>query len=105
MSLIQLDNEDLSIFPDKSFDVVFSNFSLHLVNNPAKMINESSRVLNDKGVAAFSIIGRSQNSLFIDLVKKCLKKLENFDISLLNSINKYKLSEAEDLKELIFLIT
>ena len=71
--LYEMNNEDLK-FKDKSFDTVFSNFTLNIVNNPQKMVDESFRVLKANGSACFSIWGRPEYSLPFTVVPKALRK-------------------------------
>jgi ubiquinone/menaquinone biosynthesis C-methylase UbiE len=99
VSLSELDNENLSQFSDKTFDVVISNMSLHLVTNPDKMLQESSRVLKDDGVALFSIWGRPENSPYFTLIPSVMKKLE---IPLPENRSNFHLSKIEKLQALIF---
>ncbi len=98
LSLLQLDNEDLSVFPSNSLDTVISNFSLHLVNDPGKMLRESSRVLHDKGAAAFSLFGKPKNSLPFTIVPNALKKME-LELPPIRSL--FHISNIEKLKPLV----
>jgi ubiquinone/menaquinone biosynthesis C-methylase UbiE len=50
------DNEHLP-YADESCDCYIANLSLHIVENPEKMIKEAFRVLMPGGVAAFSVLG------------------------------------------------
>ena len=48
-------------FKDKTFDSYIANYSLHLVKDHIEMLKESYRVLNDEGIATFSIWGRPEH--------------------------------------------
>lgn len=69
-----LDNENLVGIPNNTFDAVFSNLSLHLVENPEKMLNETFRVLKPGGRAGFSVWGRKENSKFFTIVPNVMEK-------------------------------
>lgn len=75
ISISQCDNEDMNVFPDKYFDVILSNNSLHLVADPNKMLKEANRLLKDNGTACFTIWGRPENSFAFTLTPNTLKKL------------------------------
>jgi ubiquinone/menaquinone biosynthesis C-methylase UbiE len=71
-----IDNEDLSRFKDNTFRNVISNMSLHLVNNPLKMLIETKRVLNKESKdssACFSVWGRPENNMMFTLIPKHLR--------------------------------
>ncbi|MBN1511760.1 MAG: class I SAM-dependent methyltransferase [Phycisphaerae bacterium] len=46
-------------YDDVSFDVVFSQDTLHMVDDPVRMLNECARVLKPGGVARIRVIRRS----------------------------------------------
>lgn len=69
-----LDNENLIGIPDNTFDAVFSNFSLHLVTNPEKMLSETLRVLKPGGRAGFTVWGRKKYSKFFTIVPNIMAK-------------------------------
>jgi ubiquinone/menaquinone biosynthesis C-methylase UbiE len=98
MILDEADNEDLKIFEDKKFDVILSNFSLHLVENPEKMLQESSRVLKDNGVACFSIWGRPENSPTFTIIVNSLKK---FGVPLPDARTNFHISNVDKLKKMV----
>ena len=64
--------EDLSSFPDKSFDVVYSNHSLEHMRRPDLALREMYRVLRDDGIA---VIGLPNGRHLDDLFLRCLQKL------------------------------
>lgn len=96
--LIILDNEDLSRFDNNYFDCVFSNYSLHLVANPDKMLLEAKRVLKNGSFAGFTIPGRSENSFHFSLIPKLLKK---YNVTIPNVRSFHHLSEKDKLYSLI----
>ena len=98
INLIQLDNENLDLFNDNSFDAVISSFSLHLVNNPQKMLQESSRVLDNNGIAAFSIWGRPENSPVFTIIPNAMK---NLNISFPDMRSNFHISNVSGLKKLV----
>ena len=59
-------------FEDETFDAVFSNYCLHLVPNPDKVLSEVSRVLKKSGRACFSVWGRPVNSPQFTVVPKVI---------------------------------
>lgn len=59
--------ENMDLFANNSFDVVFSNASLHHWVNPEKVFNEISRVLKPNGV--FCITDGKRNLNFIAKLK------------------------------------
>jgi ubiquinone/menaquinone biosynthesis C-methylase UbiE len=96
--LSEQDNEDLSLFREKYFDLILSNNSLHLVADPAKMLRECGRVLSDGGVACFSIWGRPENSFAFTLVPNVLKSMK---ISLPNARTNFHISNEKLLRNLV----
>ena len=69
-----LNNESLVGLENQSFDIVFSNLSLQLVENPEKMLNEAYRVLRKGGKAGFTVWGRKENSKFFTTVPFVLRR-------------------------------
>jgi len=61
LNLLEANAERLP-FEDKSFDRLFSNYCIHLVENTERGISEARRVLREGGVAAWSVWGRKENS-------------------------------------------
>jgi ubiquinone/menaquinone biosynthesis C-methylase UbiE len=98
VTLKECDNENLQIFEDKIFDVVISNFSLHLVSNPENMLKETSRVLKDDGISVFSIWGRPEFSPYFTLIPNVMKKL---NIPLPEMRTNFHLSKVEKLRQLV----
>ena len=68
----QCDNERLP-FADNQFDTYIANYSLHIVNDPVKMLEECKRVLKPGGTMAMSIWGRRKYSPFFTLLPMLLK--------------------------------
>lgn len=57
-------NEELP-YSDEICDRYIANLSLHLVNDPAKMLKESIRLLKPNGIAAFTVWGKAEeNNMF-----------------------------------------
>lgn len=100
INLEECDNENLNIFENKKFDILLSNLSLHLVENPDLMLQESSRVLKDDGVACFSIWGRPENSLNFTIIPNTLKK---FGIPLPYERSNFHISNIDKLKDLVLI--
>lgn len=97
-----LNNEDLSIYNDNTFRSVFSNLSLHSVENPLKMLKECYRVLDKTrkdSKCAFSLWGRPENTFFHTVIPNALKKN---GIELPNKRTGFHLSEIEKTKALFF---
>ena len=69
-----LNNENLVGLENESLDVVFSNLSLHLVENPVNMLNEAYRVLRKGGKAGFTVWGRRENSNVFTTIPMVLRK-------------------------------
>lgn len=69
-----LNNENLLGVENNSFDVVFSNLSLQLVENPEKMLSETFRVLKPGGKAGFTVWGRKKNSKMFTTIPMVLKR-------------------------------
>ncbi len=59
-----MDAEDLT-FPDESFDVVISQYTLMYVPDDHQALTEAHRVLKPGGRFAFGVIGRSENSPYL----------------------------------------
>jgi ubiquinone/menaquinone biosynthesis C-methylase UbiE len=73
VKLFEMNNEELK-FREETFDYIISNFSLNIVNDYHKMINESYRVIKKNGQACFSIWGRPENSFPFTVITNILKK-------------------------------
>jgi ubiquinone/menaquinone biosynthesis C-methylase UbiE len=64
-------NEDLP-FQNNSYDRYIANLSLHIVENPIKMIEEAFRVLQPGGVALFSSVGKPRREDFRSFINQAL---------------------------------
>lgn len=67
-------NEDLSFAKDGEFEVYFSNLSLHLVADPEKMLKEAYRILKKGGRIGVSVLGRTENSLYMSMWPKIIER-------------------------------
>jgi len=85
VSLGDAENLPVDLYPDNNYDVVFSNFVLHLVETPEKMLQQAYRVLAPGGRAAFTVWGTRENSEFFTVPKKNMKKFEKFRLMVENS--------------------
>ena len=94
--LYEMNNEDLR-FKDDSFNSIISNFSLNIVNDYNKMIDESYRVIKKDGSACFSIWGRPENSFPFTVIPKVLKK---FKIPLPEIRSFFHLSKEDYLRQI-----
>ena len=73
---MQADNEELP-FKEESFEAYVANFSLMIVPNHVKMLEEALRVLRPNLVAAFSVWGRKENSPYFSIIQDTLYALKN----------------------------
>jgi ubiquinone/menaquinone biosynthesis C-methylase UbiE len=94
--LFLMNNEELK-FKEETFNYIISNFSLNIVNDYHKMINESYRVIKKDGQACFSIWGRPENSFPFTVIPNILKKHK---ISLPEIRSFFHLSKESYLKEI-----
>lgn len=97
IQLLECDNEKL-VFDDKTFEIILSNFSLNIVNNPDAMLQETRRTLTDNGVACFSMWGRPEKSPAFTIVPNTFKK---FKIELPNMRSYFHLAKIEKLGPLL----
>ncbi|KYQ92566.1 hypothetical protein DLAC_11658 [Tieghemostelium lacteum] len=74
VSIQKADAENLP-FGNATFDRYLANLCLHLVNDPDQMFSESYRVLEDGGIAAFSVWGRKENTSKFTIVNECAEIL------------------------------
>jgi len=65
--------EQLS-FSNSTFDRYFANFVIHLVPNPLSQLQEAYRVLRPNGIAGFSVWGRTEFSLQMTIISRCINK-------------------------------
>jgi ubiquinone/menaquinone biosynthesis C-methylase UbiE len=98
INLQECDNENLKNFQDDMFDVVISNFSLHLVSSPENMLKESSRVLKNNGISVFSIWGRPEFSQYFTIIPNVMKKL---NIPLPEMRTNFHISKVEKLRQIV----
>ena len=66
------DNECLP-YEDCISDRYISNLSLNLVNNPMNMLKEAHRLLKSGGIAAFSVLGKCEDSCMFVIMMKGLR--------------------------------
>lgn len=69
----RINNEQLP-YPDASFDLYISSLSMMIVGNHHNQLSESYRVLEDGGVAGFTVWGRPENSTFFTFFPTVLKE-------------------------------
>ncbi len=62
--------ENLSAFPDNSFDCVVSSFVLHIVENPEKMLAELERVCKPEGIIILTDLRRGTLARIAPKLKK-----------------------------------
>lgn len=94
--LKEANNENMP-FEENKFDLVISSLSLHLVENPEKMLLEVKRIMKPEANAFFSIWGKPENCLPFTVLPNNLKKA---NITLPNNRSNFHLSKEETLKEL-----
>lgn len=93
--LKEADNENMD-FEENKFDVIVASLSLHLVNDPLKMLKEFKRILKPDALAYYSIWGRPENCITFTVIPNNLKKA---GIILPNNRSNFHLSNEEILKE------
>ena len=71
---LKADNESLP-YSDGTFDCYLSSLSLNLVNDHKKMLAESFRVLENGGVAGFTVLGRIENCNYATFLPEVAKSL------------------------------
>lgn len=71
----EANNENLP-YPDNYFDCYIANLSLMIVNDHRNQISEAYRVLQQGGIAGFTVWGRKENSKFFRFLPDILEKLE-----------------------------
>ncbi|KAK5583420.1 hypothetical protein RB653_005013 [Dictyostelium firmibasis] len=94
---IQQCNAEQLPYEDGSFDRYFSNFCLHLVTSPEKMLREAYRVLESGGIAAFSVWGRPENSNQFTIVKKMA---EEISLNLAHSRSPFHLNDTNKIRQM-----
>ncbi|MFQ5970109.1 MAG: class I SAM-dependent methyltransferase [Nitrososphaerales archaeon] len=67
LEFLEMDAEDLK-FPDRSFDVVTSEFALMFFPNVQKALKEIKRVLVENGRIAVSVHGSAENAPFFSVI-------------------------------------
>jgi len=86
-------------FEDKSFDRLYSNYCIHLVENPDKALSEARRVLREGGVAAWSVWGRKENSPKFTVFSSVLQEFtQKTSKQMPNLRSSFHLSDISDLK-------
>jgi ubiquinone/menaquinone biosynthesis C-methylase UbiE len=80
----EADNEKLP-FQDDFFDIVLSNFSLHLVPHPDIMLKECLRVTKASAWNSFTFFGNPKQSLVFLIFDKALQKLGLYEESKVRS--------------------
>lgn len=74
VELHQENVEKIDFVKDDSVDVLISNLVLHLVQNPNKMLLQSSRVLKQGHVGYFSVLTKYKDSTVFNTIPTLLKK-------------------------------
>lgn len=82
------------------FDIVFSNFSLHIVTHPQNMLKECSRVSKANSWNCFSVWGKKEQSLFFTILDDAFKKLYPHETSNCRS-NFHLGQDDEELKKFV----
>jgi ubiquinone/menaquinone biosynthesis C-methylase UbiE len=70
--VLDANNEKLP-YPDGYFELYLSNLNLMIVNNHYNQLSEAYRILQEGGVAAFTVWGRPENSSFFTFFPSILK--------------------------------
>ena len=68
-------NNEKMPFPDASFDRYISGISMMAVDNHMNQIKEAYRILENGGIAGFSVWGRKENSLTFSVMPEAMKNL------------------------------
>ena len=69
-------NNEKMPFTDSSFDRYISNLSLMLVDNHMNQLKEAYRILENGGIAGFSVWGRKENCLGFSVLPEIMKAFE-----------------------------
>jgi ubiquinone/menaquinone biosynthesis C-methylase UbiE len=79
VSLYEANNEDLTpIFPNSnSVDGIIACLSLHIVNDPKKMLDEMFRVSKSQSKIGLTVWGSKQHAYFITLADEAAQKFRN----------------------------
>ena len=92
-------NSELLPYGDGEFDRYVANLSLHIVESPENMLSEAYRVLNDDGIAAFSVWADRSVATFFSMneiiAEEVLPKPE------VQTRTLFHLSNIEELKALV----
>jgi len=78
LAIADAEHLDEQLAPENSFDAVFGNCVLQIVNDPEQTLRETYRVLAPGGRAGFTTWGSKENSDFMTVVPKCLMKVDKF---------------------------
>jgi ubiquinone/menaquinone biosynthesis C-methylase UbiE len=73
LQFLEMDAEDLK-FPDRSFDVVLSEFALMFFPDSQKALREMKRVLVNDGRIAVSVHGSADNVPYLSIIMSALTK-------------------------------
>ena len=79
VSIYEANNEDLSPMqiPDQKVDGIVASLSLHIVNDPKKMLAEMRRVLKPKGKFALTVLGSKEHAYYKTIADEASKKFSN----------------------------
>ncbi|CAI2375877.1 unnamed protein product [Moneuplotes crassus] len=88
-------NNEFLPFPDGCFDVYISTLSLMIVPNPENQLSEAYRVLEEGGIAGFSVWGRKENCTMMTFVGEVFKEAQLDYTS--GSGSSFKLSDKDAL--------
>lgn len=75
--------EDLVKIPSESVDLYISNFVLHIVSNPRRMLDEAARVLKKDGTLAVVVNGRHDESTVFSYITKAGQELNHPELEML----------------------
>lgn len=78
VNIIRADAEDFgqATIPDSSIDRIIAGQTLHLVNDPKRMLAECLRILTPGGRAIFSVWGSKDNSYDFTLIDEVKRELD-----------------------------